>query len=295
MLTVALATIIAASLISQVGLAADVVVGRNELAQARWLARGAIDWARNILAEDARTTAVDHLGEPWAMVVPPMAVDNGEVAGEIQDLDRRFNLNAVLSGSEADPKAMLAYHRLLLNLGFSPAEAAQLAMSLADWLDADDADRHSGGSEIGRYAALSVPLRPANGRLSGVGELHRLQGYSAAVIARLSPYVAVLPDRGTININTASAEVLSAVLPDLDVDAARQLVARRESTWFRNLADFDSLLATPSSSAALVPLAVLSRYFQVGGRVRFGDAVVHSESLLYRDGRWPAVLSTLWL
>ena len=41
----------------------------NELqyGQARWLMRGAIDWAGVILREDARTSSVDHPGEPWAV------------------------------------------------------------------------------------------------------------------------------------------------------------------------------------------------------------------------------------
>lgn len=295
LMTVALVAIVSSSLIAEVGRASDMVMGRGELAQARWLSLGAVDWARNILAEDARTSAVDHLGEPWALAVPPLPIENGEIGGYLEDLDRRFNLNALLRDGEGGEKATIAYRRLLQNLGFAPEEVRQLADALADWLDADDVDRRSGGSEMASYATAPVATRPANGPLLSVGELQRVAGYSSTTVARLAPFVAALPPIATINVNTASPEVLSAVLPAVDLDGARQLAARRETAWFRIPGDLDGVLSSPVVSAALLPLATQSRYFLAHGRVRFGDAVVNSETQLDRASSWPTIQSTVWL
>ena len=93
LLTVALVAGLAAASVGDLGVAMDQVTGRHDQAQARQLARGAVDWARNVLAEDARSSSVDHLGEAWATKVPPTPVEEGEVSGELQELSGRLNLN----------------------------------------------------------------------------------------------------------------------------------------------------------------------------------------------------------
>ena len=71
LLTVAFVAGLAAAAVGDLGVAMDQVTGRHDQAQARQLARGAVDWACNVLAEDARGSTVDHLGEAWAVQVPP--------------------------------------------------------------------------------------------------------------------------------------------------------------------------------------------------------------------------------
>jgi len=46
---------------------------------------GRLDWARAVLSDDRRSNSVDHLGEPWALRLPPMPVDKGELSGYIED------------------------------------------------------------------------------------------------------------------------------------------------------------------------------------------------------------------
>ncbi|HUQ77153.1 MAG TPA: type II secretion system minor pseudopilin GspK, partial [Burkholderiales bacterium] len=66
LIVAAAATLVSGALWQQSALIRET---ENELqyAQARWLIRGAIDWAGVILREDARTSSLDHLGEPWAV------------------------------------------------------------------------------------------------------------------------------------------------------------------------------------------------------------------------------------
>ena len=93
---------VTATLVAGVFWRQNVVVrqAENELsyAQAKWLIRGAIDWAGVILREDARTSSVDHLGEPWAVPLADTHLnqDDGRdpvyLSGEIRDEQSKFNL-----------------------------------------------------------------------------------------------------------------------------------------------------------------------------------------------------------
>ena len=98
LLVVALATTLATTLIWRQDLWLRQVETRRDLAQARLLALAGIDWARAVLAEDARTSSIDHLGEPWATKVPTMPAESGEIGGEMTDEQSKWNLNNLVRG-----------------------------------------------------------------------------------------------------------------------------------------------------------------------------------------------------
>ena len=54
-------------------------------AQALEIVQAGCDWARAVLSDDRRLGSVDHPGEPWALRLPPMPVENGELVGRIED------------------------------------------------------------------------------------------------------------------------------------------------------------------------------------------------------------------
>lgn len=59
----------------QAGLVAD-------HAQAQELLSAGDDWVRAMLSDDRRASGdVDHAGEPWALRLPPIPFENGELAG----------------------------------------------------------------------------------------------------------------------------------------------------------------------------------------------------------------------
>ena len=128
-----------------------------------------------------------------------------------------------------------------------------------------------------------------------MAELRLVTGFDEALVHRLTPFVSALPAPSRINVNTAPAEVLAAVVPELELNDARILVAERERAWFRDLADFSARLpsgahlpsgAQPASTA----LDVRSRHFAVIGRSSFGSAVVRMEVLLDRRETWPSIV-----
>ena len=292
LLTVALVAGLAAAAVGDLGVAMDQVTGRHDQAQARQLARGAVDWARNVLAEDARGSTVDHLGEAWAVQVPPTPVEEGELAGEIRELSGRVNLNNLVQLDGPDALEIEQFQRLLASVGVGDAEAISLTAALLDWLDADEEPRLPGGADSSWYSAQTPPLRAANSPLAAVAELAQIRGFSPALVARLTPFIAALPAGSRINVNTAPAEVLVAAAPGLGLDTARVLVAERGRAWFKDVADFEARLKSrsPDANPDISRLATTSRHFLVTGRARFGVAMVRMEVLLDRSQNWPTIV-----
>ena len=258
----------------------------SEHAQALLIVQAGVDWVRAVLSDDRSHSAVDHLGEPWALRLPPMPVDNGELAGHIEDMQGTFNLNNLVSDGRIDLAQLERFKRLLDVLDLPP----ELAVALADWLDGDSVVQPLGGAEDAYYLSLDPPYLAANRPLVDIEELALVRGFDAPVLSRLRPYVSALPATTALNVNTASAEVLAAVIDGLDLAAARDLVAQRERAYFRDVADFRSRLpkvADPASAA----ISVSSSYFLADLRVSFGDAVASGQALLARpDAKWPTVL-----
>lgn len=255
--------------------------------QAKALVQAGVDWARALLSDDRRLSNVDHLGEPWAMRLPPVPVDNGELAGRIDDQQGAFNLNNLVRNGVASPLHVAQYERLLQILGLPES----LAASLVDWIDADSEPQPQGGAEDGHYQARQPPYLAANRALTDVAELALVSGYDReGVIARLSPFVAALPNFTALNVNTASPEVLAAVVKGLDLDAARALAESRERAYFRTAADFNARLP-PGAEAPANEIVTLSRYFLASVRVTIGSAEARGSALLERQAvGWPAAV-----
>lgn len=264
----------------------------NEHTQAQLLIQTGLDWGRAVLSDDLRVSSADHAGEPWAMVLPAVSVDNGSLLGHIEDQQGRFNLNNLLQDGQLDLSQLEAYRRLLTLLNLPP----ELALTLADWLDADQQVQPGGGAEDAYYLALPLSYLAANRALQDVAELADVAGYDATVRARLQPFVSALPGFAPLNVNMASAEVLAAVIPDLGLDAARSLVVRRQQAWFRNYADFVSQLPQQFLNSAGVSLSedqltVSSQFFIATAQVSFGGAQARGSALLARSGAgWPRVV-----
>lgn len=288
MLTVAIVAALAAGIVAAFGFAVESLAGRHDLAQARWLARGGIDWSRNILADDKRRTSVDHLGESWATKVPPLQVDEGEVGGEIDDLSGKFNLNNLAWDGSADPDSQAAFVKLLAQLGVSNGQAKEQTERLTHWIDAE----HEDLSIFGLSSDSTVT--PPNAPLLSVDEILAIPGFDAALVERMRPFVTAVPPGSPLNVDTASAEVLSAWIPDLSLDQARALVASRNTAVFKDLADFTERMHTLGGGTSTTPspmrFGVVTRYFLATGRAKYGNATTRMQVLLDRNERpWPEI------
>ena len=113
---------------------------------------------------------------------------------------------------------------------------------------------------------------------------------SPEVLATLANYLTILPRETTINANTASAEVLSAGIPGLDLAQARAVVDQRdEGQWFNSRADFFNRLGNPDITPGN-QIGVTSEWFQVTGQVTLDQTATVMQALLHRQsGQIPTV------
>lgn len=247
-------------------------------AQARWLIRGAIDWAGVILREDARTSSVDHRGEPWAVPLADTRLNENDgrapayIAGLIQDEQAKLNLRNLATSEGIEPKELEAFQRLLGALGLNTALAEPVARRVQESL------------------AAAAARKPALG-LASVDELLRVEGVDGQMLERLRDFVTVLPERTAVNANTAAAEVLAAQVAGLGVSDARRIAHTRDNTYFRDLADVRARLNQAGVAANDAELAVATRYFSVEGMVTYGGARLRARALLKRDGAALQMLS----
>jgi general secretion pathway protein K len=257
-----------------------------EHAQARQLVHAGLDWARAVLSDDRRTSNVDYLGEPWALRLPPIPVENGSLTGHIEDQQGKFNLNNLLQDGKLNLEQLDHFQRLLSILGLPPT----LAPALADWIDADSEPQPQGGAEDAYYLSLPSPYLAANRPLIDVAELVLVRGFDDGVRARLRPFVTALPRFTPVNVNTASPEVLAAVVNGLSLDDARVLVAQRDRAYFSSLADFFGQLPH-GLTVSPKEISVSSDYFVATMQVTIGAAQARGVALLDRQtGGWPAII-----
>ena len=287
LLVVALVTSLASTLIWRQDLWLRQVETHRDIAQTRVLVTAGIEWARAVLAEDARTSTTDHLGEPWATKVPAMPAEHGEISGELLDEQSKWNLNN-LSRAGRISAADAAIFRRLLELLQLPQG---LSSTLSDWLDADsDADPE--GAEDAYYLGLKPAYRSANRELSNLDSLLRVRGFNRDVIERLRPYVTVLPGYNPVNVNTTNAIVLSAVFPALPAAEVQQLITERDRIPIRDSADFIARLPRPelATMPGIKEIDKRSLFFSVVIHARYGNAEISSTALLDRHTIWPTLV-----
>ncbi len=120
-----------------------------------------------------------------------------------------------------------------------------------------------------------------------------VRGADAAIVSRMRPYVSALDAPTALNVNTAPAELLRALVPGMDADAVAKLIADREQTPFGSVADFKSRLPRPEALVDETVLDVKSDWFEISIEARQGDTIARARALLKRStsgSEWPVVV-----
>lgn len=241
-----------------------------------------LDWDNN--------RDVDHAQEEWAQE-RTFPLDPGTARIQIQDAQGRFNLNGLSKQASNRSLQKERFTQLLNELGLDVA----IADSLNRWMDQES-------QEDDRYLSLEMPYRAAYRNCSHTSELLLLEGVDAEAYRRLEPYVACLPITAQLNVNTASAVVLSALDSGLSLADAEAIVAARGDKGFATVDDFWALsqvepftkasasassdeekTETKNSSWDKSDFSVKSEFFEAFIRIELGDRIATSESLIQRD------------
>ena len=248
-------------------------------AQANLAARAATQWATAILAEDDAT--VIHLDETWAHGLPALPAEGATLTDAITDEQAKFNINNLVRGTAPSPADVAVLQRLLGLVGLP----ATLADAIVDWIDPDDTVTQEADAEGLDYLAHEPAYRAPNRALANVGELVRVKGMTPEALARLAPHLTALPDETPVNVNTASATVLLAIVPALSAAEAEGLVAGRGRAPFRGIEDFQRALPRAGSAQIDGPIDVKSRYFSADATVRVGGVTARYRALIERGER----------
>ena len=297
MLTVSLVAMLAAGAAWQQWRTVEVESTERQHAQAQWLLLGALDWARIILREDARSgnadAPTDHLAEPWAIPlqearlstflaanssssVGNKSVTNGSstfsntfsedaltqevyLSGQIIDLQARMNVSNLLQGNQIDLKSLQAFERLFEALSLPTAQLNTLAQGLVAAQQQKD----------------GAPLLPQR-----VSQLTWL-GLTPQTLNSLAPYITVLPTRTPVNLNTAPPVVLYASVAGLSLADAKRLSDQRAQNPWSGLDAFQKAAGKPVSVDGTH--SVNSRFFEVVGRLRMPATSLVERSVVQRD------------
>ncbi len=278
LLVLAIAVVLAASLAQDSAMSLRRTENLLHHAQAKLYLQGAEDWARVVLARDKRE--VDHLGEAWAMPLPAVPVEGGQIGGRLIDMQSRMNLRALLrTDNSMDPVMQQRLACLLKKAGVDSPEAVLEA--LTDWQDMDGEVRPQ-GAEDGAYLRMEPPYRVGNQPLQSSRELALIRGISPEAATRLRQWVAGLPPGATLNLNTAPLEVLACV--DISGDPAlwQDFVRERETRPLNNVND---LLSRPPFEGRIDPkwLGVNSKAFLLEAEAIVGRTRLRRYSMLLVD------------
>src|SRR3954469_4772472 len=161
------------------------VSNRRDQVQAQSLALAGVQWARQILQEDAAHGTLDFIGEPWSYPLPATPIANGSIEGRIEDAQGRLNLNNAAQDGKAGDVERMRLAQLFAAKGVDP----RMLDALADWIDEDNAAR-ANGAEDAWYAAQSRGAVAANAALVRTAEIASLRGARAETWAALDASVA---------------------------------------------------------------------------------------------------------
>jgi general secretion pathway protein K len=299
----ALATMIVSALFYRQFVLLRTIENQQLMAQSRLLLRGALDWGRAILREDANRSSYDALSEPWAQPLAETRLDQlGEtsvlaaqasISGSMEDAQSRLNLRNLIDKGEIVESELDALRQLctLLQVPQQTADLIAQRMQLALPSNVVDDGGRAANSIGVDGAPRPIPLMLPQDLLS-------IPGISAEAAQRLAPYIVVLDERTPVNVNTARPEVIAARVPEMSLSDARALVAERERiSYFNNVGEVRTRLGAKANGVGEADIATASRFFFVRGEVKLDRAVTRMEALVRRGvpGQGIQPVTVLWI
>ena len=303
MLTVTLVASFASAALWQQYRSFEVESAERGRLQSSLILTGALDWARLILREDARTGGADHLAEPWAVPLAEARLSSflaaegttteddrdAFLSGVMVDMQSRLNVANLVDGAALSEPGLASFQRLFDRLDVPPQQLETLSRNYLEAARKGNAVNPNAANA--NTAGTATSANQADWLLpQRVNQLAWL-GLDEATLALLTPYITVLPARSPVNLNTASAEVLVAVTPGLDLAGAEKLIAARSRKHFASLAEAAQALGNPAVAFTDGVHSIASRFFEVRGQLRLDDLTVFERSLVQRDG---LLVRTLW-
>ncbi|NNA94989.1 MULTISPECIES: type II secretion system minor pseudopilin GspK [Pseudomonas] len=262
--------------------------------QGSWQLQGGMEVSRQRLWEDRQRDVLTRLDQNWARPIQLAALGPGAgpFEGRLEDEQSKFNLRNLLANDRLDPLQIENFQRLCELLGVSATLGQRISQrviaSYPRQLSPEGtAAPVNNGFQSGRDTspeAARKPLLAKQPMLRSLDDLLGVNGVDEKLLARLQPFVTILPANTWVNGNTASAEVLAATVPGLALPRAKALIAERDSgQWFINQGDFINRLRMPQVPADAVRVGITSEWFRLQGQARGERRRVKLLALLHRS------------
>ncbi len=264
--------------------------------QANFYLLAAEEWTQRILREDKKNNNIDGLSEPWAIELPPLPVAGGSIQGKLTDLHRCININSLVSteegidtntgeaiGSAINPSTQARIDQLFRNQGIDN----KLIQGIFDWIDNDLNTSSPDGAEDGYYLNLEKPYHTANTPLQSITELRLIKGFEKSetyfkVKEHLCAFIPIA-GRVSININTASAEVLKSLSSKMTAALVKSIIEKRDEALFKDVDEFTSFADLATIIKDTAQLSTSSDYFLLRTQAVIGQANKVMYSIIYRD------------
>ena len=276
--------------------------------------------ARSMLAYDLINNgeAVDSLTDNWVLPIEPTELQSGgSISVTIIDLAGLININnfflvgdeQILTESNISLVLSDMYFdqvgRIFESAGVSDSDVLEgMRLALQDWIDADSQISRSPtsraeGGEDGYYRLGGAPwpsYQAANALIVDCSELQIIRHFRDAdnrpALDSFIDLCVALPKRLPVNVNTADAQVLSALaenMGDISMDA---LLAERFVNPFQSKNDFYAYLSANSSvdeqtwreRLPATMIAIKSNYFLSMADIAVGVSQVKAYAVIQRLG-----------
>ena len=271
LLIAAVVAVIAGAMLTRQSVFTRSVEAEQLRIQGQWLLQGSLEHSRLLLWDARQKDVLTRLDQPWARP------QGGAFEGHLEDEQGKFNLRNLVSRQQVDAEQVQSFERLCRLIGIDSAVSQRISRRVI-------------GSYEQRADESLLPARYP--MLRSLDDLSGIDGLDPLLLRRLQTFISVLPGNTWVNGNTASAEVLSAVVPQLSLAQAQALVAERDSgRWFINRGDFVNRLHLPQVAVESVQVGITSEWFRLQGQARREQRRVMIDALLFRpEDRRPQVI-----
>ena len=232
------------------------------------------------------------LSDRWAT---PLRLEDeaGSLLITVSEESGKININGLVQpNGEYEPFTL----GVLQRLGTPLKLPGDLWSALADWIDSNDMPR-SGGVESAHYRALKPPYSARNGKLMTLTELSLVKGFTPEMLGAVQPFLTVFSDQAgspqsTVNINTASKEVLAALDDRVDSRMAERIIEERRLLPFKSTGELSRVPGMDTIATGLVgKISVKGTLFKIVSVAKVKDSGRTVETVVRLSGGVPEFLS----
>lgn len=288
----ALMVAVVVEMIHQVYVDTSLSRGFRDGQQASILAESGVTGGAKLLQMALSDRSYTALTDRWAT---PLRLDDeaGLLEITISEESGKININGLVQpNGEYEAFTLAALRRLGTRLQMP----VDVWGAVADWIDSDDMPR-SGGVESPYYRSLKSPYNAHNGKLLSLTELSLVKGITPEAFGKLRPYLTIFTDQAgaplsTVNINTASKEVLTLLDDRIDERMAERILEERRLQPFKSTAELSRVPGMDTVAIGLVgKISVKGNLFKIVSVARVKDSGRTVESIVRLSGGAPEFLS----